>query len=105
MTPAARSQAAIALLDEVIAAAREGGAAADTLIAHYFKERRFAGSHDRREIRALVFGAIRRAGELCPAGGLESDTLTTGAFVSRAQVASVIVTWYVPADTRCTETP
>jgi len=68
MTPAARSQAAIALLDEIITAAREGGAAADTLIAHYFKERRFAGSHDRREIRALVFGAIRRAGER-PASG------------------------------------
>jgi 16S rRNA (cytosine967-C5)-methyltransferase len=63
VTPAARTQAAIELLDEIIAAARGGGAAADTLIARYFKERRFAGSKDRREIRALVFRAIRRAGE------------------------------------------
>jgi 16S rRNA (cytosine967-C5)-methyltransferase len=63
VTPAARTQAAIELLDEIIAAARGGGAAADTLIARYFKERRFAGSRDRREIRELVFRAIRRAGE------------------------------------------
>ncbi|MEA3048526.1 MAG: rRNA (cytosine967-C5)-methyltransferase [Sphingomonadales bacterium] len=63
MTPVARTQAAIELLDEIIAAARAGGSAADTLIARYFKARRYAGSHDRREIRALVFRAIRRAGE------------------------------------------
>lgn len=68
MTPVARTQAAIELLDEIIAAARAGGAAADTLIARYFKDRRYAGSHDRREIRALVFRAIRRAGEP-PASG------------------------------------
>lgn len=63
MTPAARAQAAIELLDEIIAAAREGGAAADTLIARYFKTRRYAGSKDRRAVRDLVFRAIRRAGE------------------------------------------
>ncbi|TMJ19090.1 MAG: RsmB/NOP family class I SAM-dependent RNA methyltransferase [Alphaproteobacteria bacterium] len=68
MTPSARAQAAIELLDEVITAAREGGAAADTLIARYFKTRRYAGSKDRREVRDLVFGAIRRAGER-PASG------------------------------------
>ena len=37
MRPAARVQAAIELLDEIVAAARGGGAAADTLIARYFK--------------------------------------------------------------------
>jgi len=63
VTPIARTKAAIELLDEIIAAARGGGSAADMLIARYFKERRYAGSHDRREIRALVFRAIRRAGE------------------------------------------
>lgn len=68
MTPAARVQAAIELLDAVIAAAREGGAAADTLIARYFKTRRYAGSKDRRAVRELVYRAIRRAGEP-PASG------------------------------------
>ncbi|WP_106639303.1 RsmB/NOP family class I SAM-dependent RNA methyltransferase [Allosphingosinicella vermicomposti] len=63
MTPAARVQAAIELLDQIIDAARTGGAAADTLIARYFKERRYAGSKDRRAVRDLVYRAIRRSGE------------------------------------------
>lgn len=63
MTPAARIQAAIELLDAILAAAREGGAAADSLIARYFKTRRYAGSKDRRAVRDLVYRAIRRAGE------------------------------------------
>ena len=63
MTPAARVQAAIELLDEIIAAAREGGAAADTIIARYFKTRRYAGSKDRRAVRELVFRAVRRFAE------------------------------------------
>jgi 16S rRNA (cytosine967-C5)-methyltransferase len=63
MTPAARTQAAIELLDKVIVAAREGGASADTLIARYFAERRYAGSKDRRAVRELVYAAIRQAGE------------------------------------------
>ena len=62
MTPQARLQAAIELVDEIIAAAREGGAAADTLIARYFKTRRYAGAKDRRAVRELVFRAVRRAG-------------------------------------------
>ena len=63
MTPQARLQAAIELVDEIAAAAREGGAAADTLITRYFKTRRYAGSGDRRAVRELVFRAVRRAGE------------------------------------------
>lgn len=63
MTPAARTQAAIELLDAVIAAARDEGAAADTLIARYFAQRRYAGSKDRRAVRELVYVAIRALGE------------------------------------------
>jgi 16S rRNA (cytosine967-C5)-methyltransferase len=68
MTPAARVQAAIELLDEVIEASRREGAAADTLIARYFKARRYAGSGDRRAIRELVYGAIRLQGDRPPSG-------------------------------------
>lgn len=68
MTPAARTQAAIELLDRIIVAARDGGAAADTLVARWFAERRYAGSKDRRAIRALVYDAIRLLGER-PADG------------------------------------
>lgn len=68
MTPGARVQAAIELLDETIAAARGGGAAADTLIARYFAARRYAGSKDRRAVRELVYAAIRHAGEMPTSG-------------------------------------
>jgi 16S rRNA (cytosine967-C5)-methyltransferase len=68
MTPAARLQAAIEIVDEVVAAAETGGAAADTLIARYFKTRRYAGSKDRRAVRDFAYAAIRRAGER-PANG------------------------------------
>lgn len=63
MTPAARTQAAIELLDAIVTAARDGGPAADTLIARYFAQRRYAGSKDRRAVRTLVYDAIRSLGE------------------------------------------
>ncbi|GGA53020.1 RsmB/NOP family class I SAM-dependent RNA methyltransferase [Sphingomonas psychrolutea] len=68
MTPSARTQAAIELLDQIIAAARDSGAAADTLIARYFATRRYAGSKDRRAVRDLVYAAIRAVGERPPTG-------------------------------------
>ncbi|WP_324743190.1 RsmB/NOP family class I SAM-dependent RNA methyltransferase [Tsuneonella sp. CC-YZS046] len=68
MTPAARVQAAIELLDLIIAAARSGGASADRLIADWFRTRRFAGSKDRRAVRELVYGAIRACGEIPETG-------------------------------------
>jgi len=63
MTPAARVQAAIEILDLVIASAREDGPPADAIVARYFKTRRYAGSKDRRAVRELVFRAIRRIAE------------------------------------------
>jgi 16S rRNA (cytosine967-C5)-methyltransferase len=63
MRPAARIEAAIELLDQIIEAARSAGPAADTIIAAYFKTRRYAGSKDRRAVRELVYRAIRRSGE------------------------------------------
>jgi 16S rRNA (cytosine967-C5)-methyltransferase len=63
MTPAARVQAAIEILDEVIASARDDGPPADTIIQRYFKTRRYAGSKDRRAVRELTYRAIRRSGE------------------------------------------
>lgn len=68
MTPAARVQAAIELLDAVIAAAQGKGAPADRLIADYFLQRRYAGSKDRRAVRELVYRAIRVCGPV-PSGG------------------------------------
>ncbi|MCT2400686.1 RsmB/NOP family class I SAM-dependent RNA methyltransferase [Novosphingobium mangrovi (ex Huang et al. 2023)] len=64
MTPAARVQAAIEILDLVIEAARANGAPADRLIADWFRPRRFAGSGDRRAVRELAYRAIRACGEV-----------------------------------------
>lgn len=63
MTPSARAQAAIDLLDEIIAAARDNGSAADSIAKRFFAGRRYAGSKDRRAVRELVWRAIRTFGE------------------------------------------
>lgn len=68
MTPAARVQAAIELLDGIVAAAKSNGPPADRLIADYFKQRRYAGSKDRRAVRELVYAAVRGCGPV-PASG------------------------------------
>ncbi|MDZ3831593.1 MAG: RsmB/NOP family class I SAM-dependent RNA methyltransferase [Sphingopyxis sp.] len=59
MTPAARVQTAIEILDAIAAAAREGGPPADAIFSDAMRQRRYAGSKDRRAIRALVYDAIR----------------------------------------------
>ncbi|MEQ1498796.1 MAG: RsmB/NOP family class I SAM-dependent RNA methyltransferase [Novosphingobium sp.] len=68
MTPAARVQSAIEILDLVITAATSGGASADKIVADWFRSHRFAGSKDRRAVRELVFAAIRSCGPI-PASG------------------------------------
>lgn len=68
MTPGARVQAAIEVLDLVLEAARSKGAPADRLIADWFRPRRFAGSSDRRAVRELAYAAIRSCGEIPQSG-------------------------------------
>ena len=88
MTPSARVQAAIEILDEVIASARDDGPPADAIVQRYFKARRYAGSKDRRAVRELVFRAIRRSGERPASGraamlGLADDDAEIGRPVRR----------------------
>lgn len=86
MTPAARVQAAIEVLDLVIAAAKANGAPADRIISEWFRTRRFAGSGDRRAVRELVFRAIRACGEIPGSGRsamlllAQGDPVLTGLF-------------------------
>lgn len=68
MTPAARVQAAIEIVDGVIHAARTQGPPADRLIAQWFRDHRFAGSKDKRAIRELVYDAIRACGPVPSSG-------------------------------------
>lgn len=84
MTPAARIQAAIEILDGVIDAAKSGGAPADRIVAQWAREHRFAGSKDRRAIRDLVYDAIRACGPV-PANG-------------RAAMLRLVETGEVPAE-------
>ena len=68
MTPAARVQTSIELLDAIIEAARSKGAPADRILAEWFRNNRFAGSKDRRAIRELVYSAIRACGPMPESG-------------------------------------
>jgi 16S rRNA (cytosine967-C5)-methyltransferase len=60
MTPSARCQAAIELLDAI----ENSTAPADQILNGYFRARRFAGSGDRRAIQALVYAVLRRRGQI-----------------------------------------
>ena len=64
MTPAARVQAAIDLLDAIIHAARSKGAPADRVLSEWFRANRYAGSKDRRAIRNMVYEACRACGPI-----------------------------------------
>ena len=86
MTPAARVQTSIELLDAIVASARAKGAPADRILADWFRSNRFAGSKDRRAIRDLVYRAIRACGPV-PATGraamlalAKDDPTLTGLF-------------------------
>src|SRR5258708_4282309 len=68
MTPSARLQAAIEVLDEVIDSCRADGSPADAIVNRYFRQRRYAGSKDRRAVRELVFRAIRQTAEIPTSG-------------------------------------
>lgn len=59
MTPAARVQTAIEILDAIAVAARDGGAPADAIFADAMRARRYAGSKDRRAVRTHVYDAMR----------------------------------------------
>ena len=62
MKPAAQVQAAIELLDAILAGARDNGGSADRIASAFFKARRYMGSKDRRAVRELAYTAIRRFG-------------------------------------------
>ncbi len=103
MTPSARTQAAIEILDQINAAARDDGPPADAIVQRYFKTRRYAGSKDRRAVRELVYRAVRRSGERPVNGraamlglaeddeGIAFDDMPHGAVVREAgEVASAL---------------
>jgi 16S rRNA (cytosine967-C5)-methyltransferase len=70
MTPAARLQTAIELLDEILT----GDRPADSVMAKYFRDRRFIGGGDRRSISDQTWRVLRHRAELTWALGTEQVT-------------------------------
>ncbi|MDT1063464.1 RsmB/NOP family class I SAM-dependent RNA methyltransferase [Paracoccus sp. CPCC 101403] len=64
MTPAARAQAAITVLDQVLS-----GEAAEAALIRWARNSRFAGSGDRAAVRDIVFDALRRMRSRAALGG------------------------------------
>ncbi|KRW94933.1 RsmB/NOP family class I SAM-dependent RNA methyltransferase [Paracoccus sp. MKU1] len=64
MTPAARADAAIAILDRIL-----DGQAAEAALIRWARASRFAGSGDRAAVRDLVFDALRRLRSRAALGG------------------------------------
>lgn len=67
MTPGARAQAAISVLDRVVA-----GAPAEQALTNWGRASRYAGSGDRAAVRDLVFDALRRRRSAAALGGGET---------------------------------
>jgi len=59
MTPAARASAIIELLDLCLDSISSGGAPADQIVSTYFRQRRYAGSKDKRYIRETFYKIMR----------------------------------------------
>ncbi len=64
MTPAARVQTAIDLLDDIL-----GGAPAEKVLTAWARRSRFAGSKDRAAVRDHVFDGLRRRNSAAAMGG------------------------------------
>lgn len=76
MNPAARLQSAVEALSRIENAIGIKGPAADSLLKDFFKERRYAGSGDRRAISERVYQILRERGLLlwlCAKAGLPGD--------------------------------
>lgn len=67
MTPAARVQASIEILDQILS-----GAPVEKALTGWARRSRFAGSKDRAAIRDHVFGALRCKRSFAAAGGTET---------------------------------
>ena len=78
MTPNARYQAAIEIIDEALEAS-----ALDKILTNWGRKHRFAGSKDRSAIRDIVFDVYRRRAEYCRLGGSMSGRgLVLGALIA-----------------------
>src|SRR5437868_12335350 len=87
MTPAARLQAAIDLLDTIFAT----DVPADGATASYFRERRYIGAKDRRAVSDQVWRIVRTRAQLTWALGIDAPIgrLLVAADLARAERKSL----------------
>ena len=64
MKDAARLAAVIDILDLIDEALEEGGLPADAIVTSYFRNRRYAGSKDRRAVSNRVYAVLREREQL-----------------------------------------
>ncbi len=64
MTPGARLQAVLDILDQILGTGEAGAPAADRAIADYFRSRRYAGAKDRAAIADRLYRIVRGRGAL-----------------------------------------
>lgn len=77
MRPGARVAAAIDILSEI----ESGAVPADRALAGYFRSRRYAGSKDRNAVSDMVYGVLRRRGEIeWRLSGVETTSVADEAF-------------------------
>jgi 16S rRNA (cytosine967-C5)-methyltransferase len=88
MTPAARIQAAVELLDAILA-----GQPAEQALTRWARASRFAGSSDRAAVRDHVFDALRCRRSFAALGGAETGRgLMLGALRSRGATVAAVFT-------------
>jgi len=80
MTPGARLQSAIEILNDIF----QSGRPADRIVENWSRSNRYAGSKDRAAISELVYTVLRRRAELSAATGREDARLL--AFAAQALV-------------------
>ncbi len=95
MTPAARRQAAIEIMDQILT-----GTAAEKALTGWARRSRYAGSGDRAAVRDHVFDALRRKrSDSALGGGMTGRGLTLGALRRRGIDPDTVFTGtpYAPA--------
>lgn len=101
MTPGAQIQASIELLEDVQAAWQDGKAApVDSMLASYFRNRRYIGSKDKGFISRRVYAVLRQGGRLqwlVEQGGLPvcpRSLVLAALVVDEKHPINILQTWF-----------
>src|SRR3979490_751296 len=94
MTPAARLQAAVEILDALGATARP----ADGYLRDWFRARRYAGSKDRAAVAERVYDVLRRRMSFSWRMGPDARSLVLASLRAEGHTPDAIETWFSGAE-------